>query len=243
MAPVLVAPDVTLTLSTVVRVADLTGVLANAVLGGVIARTRDFDPVGFATLAIMSGLGGGMIRDTLLQSGAPVALTDGSYIAVALVGALVAFLVPVDGRLWKRVFPWVDALAIGAWAAAGAQKTLGLGFGVVPAMLLGTLTAVGGGVVRDVVLRQIPAIFGRGTLYATSALAASGVMVLLSRLGHPAAGTLAAMGTGALMTILAQRLGWRLPTAYEWRPGRRLRSLPRPAWGDRGKDGAAGQGR
>jgi uncharacterized membrane protein YeiH len=129
----------------------------------------------------------------------------------------------VEGRVWDRVFPFVDALALGCWAAVGAQKTLGFGLGWLPAMLLGTITAVGGGMVRDVVLRRIPLIFGGTTLYATCALVASGVMVLLYRLGHPTIGLVAATLTGAGLTLLARWRNWQLPEAYVWRPGRRPR--------------------
>src|SRR5215218_5305607 len=161
------------------------------------------DPVGFGVLAILSGLGGGLIRDTLLQKGTPIALLDPAYILTALAGAAVAFVVHIEGRAWDRTFPFVDAFAIGCWAAVGAQKTLAAGLGWLPAVLLGTITAVGGGMVRDVVLRRIPSIFGGTTLYATSALAASGVMVLLSELGLPTVGLVAALLTGAALTLLA----------------------------------------
>ena len=205
------------------RVIDLTGVLANAVLGGAMARAERLDPVGFGVLAILSGLGGGLLRDTLLQTGTPAALVDPAYVLTALAGAAIAFLVHVEGRLWDRVFPFLDALALGCWAAVGAETALGSGLGWLPAVLLGTITAVGGGMVRDVVLRKIPSIFGGNTLYATSALVASGVMVVLSRTGHPTVGLVAATLTGAGLTLLARWRRWQLPEAYVWRPGRRPR--------------------
>lgn len=200
------------------RALDLTGVFANAVLGGVIARSERFDPVGFATLAILSGLGGGLIRDTLLQHGTPVALTDYAYILTALGGAATAFLLRIEGRLWDRLFPVVDAIALGSWAAAGAQKTLSLGLGWLPAVLLGTITAVGGGFVRDVVLRRMPGIFGGNTLYATCALAASGLMVGLYRAGNPTIGLAGATVLGAALCLLARWRGWQLPVGGGWRP-------------------------
>ena len=203
------------------RMIDLIGVLANAVLGGVVARAERLDPVGFGVLAILSGLGGGLIRDTLLQAGTPVALVDPAYILTAMVGAAIAFVVRIEGRAWDRTFPFVDALALGCWAAVGAQKTLVLGLGWLPAVLLGTITAVGGGMVRDVVLRRIPAIFGGGPLYATCALAASGVMVVLYRVGFPTVGMVAATLTGAGLTLLARWRNWHLPEAYVWQPRRR----------------------
>src|SRR6185369_4676604 len=173
------------------RALDLTGVFANALLGGAVARSHGLDPVGFAALAIVSGLGGGLIRDTLLQRGTPVALTDYAYLTTALIGAGIAFAVRFEGRVWDRLFPFVDALALGCWAAAGAQKTLAVGLGWLPAILLGTITAVGGGAVRDVVLRRVPGILGGNTLYATCAIAGSCVLVILSGHGHPTAGLIA----------------------------------------------------
>ena len=197
---------------------DLTVVLANAMLGGVVARAERLHPVGFITLAILSGLGGGIIRDTLLQHGTPVALTNPAYIPTALIGAAIAFFVPVRGRMWDVGFLFVDALALGCWAATGASKTLAVGLAVLPALLLGTITAVGGGMTRDIFMRRIPAIFAGGTLYTTSAVLASGVMVALYRVGDPAIGLGCATVTGAGLTLLARWRGWGLPQALEWHP-------------------------
>ena len=225
-------------LSELFRGVDLTGVFANAVLGGVIARAERLDPVGFAILAILSGLGGGLIRDTLLQHGTPVALTDYAYVLTALGGAAVAFVVGVEGRAWNRAFPVVDALALGCWAAAGAQKTLAVGLGWLPAVLLGTITAVGGGMVRDVVLRRIPAIFGGNTLYATCAVIASGVMVGLDDAGYVSLGLVLSTLTGAVLVMLARWRGWQLPEPYSWR-ARRLEGHVRPRRPYRRTDAAA----
>ena len=151
------------------RALDLTGVFANALLGGAVARACGSTWSVSRALAIVSGLGGGIIRDTLLQRGTPVALTDYAYLTTALIGAVVAFAVRFEGRGWDRLFPFVDALVLGCWAAAGAQKTFTVGLGWLPAVLLGAVTAVGGGAVRDVAVGKIPAVFGGNTLYATSA--------------------------------------------------------------------------
>jgi uncharacterized membrane protein YeiH len=176
------------------------------------------DPVGFAILAILSGLGGGLLRDTFLQHGTPIALTDYAYLLTALAGAAVAFVVRVEGRAWDRAFPVLDAVALGCWASAGAQKTLAVGLGWLPAVLLGTITAVGGGMVRDVVLRRIPAIFGGNTLYATCAAIASGVMVGLYDAGLVSVGLVVSTITGAALVLLARWRGWQLPEPYSWRP-------------------------
>lgn len=193
------------------RWVDLTGVFANAVLGGVVARSARLDAIGFATLAILSGLGGGMIRDTLLQHGPPAALTDVAYVSTALVGATVAYLIDVKGRAWDAIFPWLDAFAVGCWAAVGAQKTLGVGLGWLPALMLGVITAVGGGFVRDMVLLRVPSVLGGNTLMATSALAASAVTVLGYALGYPNLGLVAAILVGAGLCLLSRWRGWTLP--------------------------------
>ncbi|WP_249358391.1 trimeric intracellular cation channel family protein [Nocardia cyriacigeorgica] len=198
-------------LSDLFFVLDLSGVLANAILGGVLARAERFDPIGFVTLAILSGLGGGLIRDTLLQRGTPIALTNYAYLVTALAGALIAFVLLIEGKLWDRTFLFVDAAALGCWAATGAQKTLAVGLGWLPAVLLGTITAVGGGMVRDIVLRRTPRIFGGNTLYATAALAASIVMVALAAAGQTTAGMICATTVGAGLCLVAHWRGWTLP--------------------------------
>jgi uncharacterized membrane protein YeiH len=203
-----------------IRAVDLTGVFANAVLGGVIARREKLDPVGFATLALLSGLGGGLIRDVLLQHGTPVALTDYAYPLTALGAAALTFAVRVEGRLWDRVWPGVDALALGCWAAVGAQKTLEAGLGWLPAVLLGTITAVGGGAVRDIVLRRVPTVLGGNTLYASCAAVASAALVILYDQGYPTAGTLVALTLGAGLCLLARWRGWILPSGDAWSPVR-----------------------
>ena len=108
-----------ITLAEFTRTIDLAGVFVNALLGGAVAREFRMDPVGFVALAILSGLGGGLIRDTLLQHGPPVALTDTLYVIIAVAGAAVAFLIPMRGRMWSLTYPMVDALALvpGRWSA------------------------------------------------------------------------------------------------------------------------------
>ena len=221
------------TLFEVIRFVDLAGVLANAILGGVAARTARLDIVGFVVLAIMSGLGGGMIRDTLLQQGSPAALLDPAYLIIAILGGVIAFFVTFNGRWTRRVLLLTDALAVGCWAAVGVQKALDAGLGWLPAILLGMITAVGGGMVRDIMLLKVPTIFGGNTLYATSALLASTEMVILSQLGFGAIGTGVAILSGAALSLLAKRYGWILPTGYALRIPKPILLLNPRAWRQR----------
>ena len=198
-------------LTSFLQYLDLIGVLFNAMVGAVIARNAKLDPMGFGVLAIMSGLGGGLIRDTLLQAGPPLAIVDWRYFTTAIAGALIVTLVRIEGRWWEKLYPPIDALAVGCWAAAGAAKTIGLGHGWLPAILMGTITAVGGSFVRDMVLRQVPAILGGNTLYATWAIAAAAITVAGAELGQTALGSVIATLVGAGLVLLSKHKHWALP--------------------------------
>lgn len=198
---------------------DLLGVFANGLLGGAVARRHGLDPVGFAVLAIISALGGGAIRDVLLDV-QPVALSDLRYLTVALTASLVAYLVPLEGRRWRQVFPWVDAIALGTWAVVGTQKALLFDVHWLPAILLGVLTACGGGVVRDMMLGSIPVILQRSELYATAAFAGGATFVLLRLVVLDQPASLAGVLVGGAVCALARKRGWMLPTEPRWRPSR-----------------------
>lgn len=210
----------------VFQVVDLGGVLANGVLGGVLARRLGMDPVGFVVLGLISGLGGGLLRDTLLQHGFPVALTNPAYLICALAGALLAFLVDLRGRLTHQGLVLADSLALGAWAATGTAKALGLGLPWLSAILLGVVTAVAGGMIRDLVVREVPAVFYPGRLYVTVALIASAVMAVASAFGAPNVGMAGAIVVASAMVLAARRFDWRLPDPTDLRP--RLHRRRRP---------------
>ena len=203
---------------------DLAGVFASALLGGAAARSRRLDLFGYVALGLVSGLGGGVIRDLLLQHGPPAALVNPVYISAALAGTGLAFILDVSGHGWDRVLVVVDAAALSVWAAAGAQKTLAAGLGWLPAALLGTLTAVGGGAARDLMLQRVPAVFGGNALYASVAMLVASIQVVCTGLGEPVTGTIAGVLCGVLLRLAACRLGWKLPAGLDWQP--RLSGLP-----------------
>jgi uncharacterized membrane protein YeiH len=215
---------------------DLLGVFANGLLGGAVARSQGMDLFGFGAMGLISGLGGGIIRDVLLQHGPPAALVHPAYIPTALAGAGVAFVMHIEHKAWDRVFILVDAAAISLWATSGALITLSAGLGWLPALLLGTITAVGGGVTREVMLQRVPTVFTEGTLYATVALFVAAVQVIFAKtLGlHDTAATLTAVAFGFLLRIIAYWRGWRLPRGLEWEP---RKIIPRGARvGESGQD-------
>jgi uncharacterized membrane protein YeiH len=219
------------------QVVDLLGVLTNGILGGAVARQFRMDPVGFVVLAIASGLGGGMLRDTLLQVGFPVALTDPAYLGTAIAGAMIAFFLRLQGRWTNRVLVLADALAMGCWAATGTGKALDVGLTWLPAVMIGVITAVGGGMIRDIAVGRVPMIFGGNTLYATGAVIGSAEMAVLHGIGRPNWGMATAIVTAATITVVARRRGWRLPGPGEWNVRLPKPDWPRPPRRRRGRNG------
>lgn len=196
----------------VFRLVDLAGVACNAIMGGQLARSRRFDLVGFAALAIIAALGGGMIRDVLLQQ-TPVALTDPFYLSTAMAGALVAFLWRLDSKITLRLLWLADVLCLGCWAATGAIKALNLGFAIMPALLMGLTTAVGGGMIRDVLAGSVPRIFGGNNLYATPAFISAVVSIICYKLHLPVYGMGLAIWVSLIFSGIAHWRNWILPTA------------------------------
>jgi uncharacterized membrane protein YeiH len=214
-----------------ITILDLLGVFANGLLGGAVARSQHMDLFGFAAIGLVSGLGGGIIRDVLLEHGTPAALVDPAYIPTALAGVGIAFLMHIqNSRAWNRAFLLVDAAAISLWATAGALKTLGVGLEWLPAVLLGTITAVGGGVSRDLMLQRIPAVFKDGPLYATVAIFVAAIQVILAKVFglHDATGTIVAIAAGFALRLIAYWRGWRLPTGLDWQPSKLFQRVARP---------------
>lgn len=212
--------------SAVFDVVDLTGVVANGILGGVVARSLKLDAVGFVFLSIITALGGGLMRDTLLNVGQPVALTNPLYMVCALAGAAVAYFVPMHGRWTQRVLVVADSLSLGCWAATGTSKALGADVWWLPALFIGLLTAVGGGMIRDLLVGRIPAILGGNTLYATGALLGSVEMAVFWHLGLPTWGMAVSIVTAAVLTILARRYRWTLPGPAVWLEDFSVRRIP-----------------
>lgn len=193
------------------RVIDLLGVLLNGILGAMVAREYKLDIIGLVSLAIASALGGGMVRDLLLQAGPPVAIADPAYLGVACAGALFVYLFWPRGPVWKYTSVVLDGLVLGTWSATGAIKTLAAGFGWEAALLLGVMTAVGGGAIRDICVGRIPGIFGGSPLYATPAIASSVLAVIAFKLGVPNMGMIACTIVGCAFTVLAWARRWMLP--------------------------------
>ena len=193
---------------------DLFGVFVGALTGALVARRFRYDIMGYWGLALVNGLGGGIIRDVSLQNGPPLALIEPTYLPTVAVATLLgAFFGPKIEPLRKTITA-VDALALANFAVAGSLRSLDAGLGVWPVLLLGVVTAVGGGVIRDLLTGDTPMVFRRGELYALAALAACVVVVIVRELGAPREITvLAGLATGFGLRMASLRYGW-----MSWQP-------------------------
>ncbi len=152
---------------------ELTAVAVGAISGVLEAQRRKLDLMGYLGLAMVCALGGGLIRDVIMQAGS-VYMIDSPYaITVSLVVAVVGFLFTTALLKVPNLIEWADILAVGLFAATGSDKAIYFGLNPLVCILMGILTGVGGGMLRDIMLGDVPRIFKRGNLYATCALGGS----------------------------------------------------------------------
>ncbi len=197
---------------TVPLAADLSAVAVGSLQGALFAAGfKRLDLLGVAIVGIASGIGGGFLRDILLGV-TPAAFSSNYYLITAVVAAFVGMLLY---RLFRRVDPVVtllDALSIGMFGAIGATKALSMGMPVVPALFIGTISAVGGGVMRDVMLSIPIALMHVGSFYAMASMGGIAVLLVMLAFDLPvlAAGVACVVVT-AVLRLLAVRFGWSLP--------------------------------
>lgn len=227
---------------------DLLATFAGSLSGGLVAVRRKFDIMGVLTLAVVCGLGGGIIRDVLLQKVGIAALSDNRYLLVAVAAALVAFFFATMVRRLKTPIFYINAVSLGMFVVVGADKALRAGMTMMPAILLGVVTSVGGGVLRDLLSDEVPSILRPGALYSTAALVGSAVYVLsVSWLGVVKEfAAVFAIGLAIALRLLAVWRGWKGPVARDYTEAltnlpRRLLSFPVTLRGGRlGRRGARG---
>lgn len=201
------------TMNTLLSVLDLIGTFVFALSGAGAALRRRLDLFGVLVLAFVAGNFGGITRDLMIGSVPPEAISNWQYAAVSLVAGVVTFyFFPVIDRLGSAVLLF-DGAGLALFAVSGTQKALSFGLNPIMAALLGMLTGIGGGMVRDVLVAEIPVVL-RADLYAVAALAGAAAVVIGSLLQLPSA---AATIMGATLCfgirVMAIRYGWRLPVA------------------------------
>ncbi|MGW8531944.1 MULTISPECIES: trimeric intracellular cation channel family protein [Nocardiopsidaceae] len=194
-------------------VLDLVGILAFAVDGALTAiRTARVDIVGVLSLGLVTAIGGGVIRDVLLGV-TPATFQDWRYITTALVGGTLAFFLSRQLTHLSRPILLFDAAGLSLFAVIGATKAQEMGFGPLQAVLLGAITGVGGGTVRDVLLNRVPTVLSANShLYAIPAMLGAAFVVLANVAGF-GTGLVAVVGALVCFTvrILALRYRWNAP--------------------------------
>lgn len=201
--------------SGLARGLDLVGIFVFGLSGASLAARKGFDAVGLLVLALATGLGGGLIRDVLVGIHPPLALDDQWYLGVPVASTLVVLVGHAVVERLERPVLLFDAAGLGVFAVSGAAIAVDHGLGWAAAILLGTTTAVGGGIVRDVLAREVPVVLrADNVLYATPAALGAGLTVAAMEAdvyGTPVAAAIA--GAVIVVRVLALRFGWHAPTA------------------------------
>ena len=200
-------------LGTLLKALDLIGTFVFALSGAIAGVKHRLDLFGVLVLAFVASTFGGITRDVLIGATPPPAIADWRYVATALLAGLVTFYWLPAVQRWRSPVEIFDAAGLALFAVTGTLKAEAAHLPPVGAALLGMLTGIGGGLVRDVLVSEVPAVF-RETLYAVAALAGAVVVEVGLAVGLPLAPVAA---SGALVCLLlrlgAIRRGWRLPVA------------------------------
>jgi uncharacterized membrane protein YeiH len=192
---------------------DIVGVFVFALSGGLVAVKKRFDLFGVLVLAGAAALGGGIVRDLLIGAVPPVGISDWRLLTAAALGGVVTFLYHPAVERITRFVRVLDAAGLAVFAVAGSLKAVTTpGVAPVAAVLVGIITAVGGGVVRDLLAGQVPEVLRR-ELYALPAMLGSVVIVVAARLGSLQDWLLwTAVGLVFVVRMVAVRLDLNAPT-------------------------------
>jgi uncharacterized membrane protein YeiH len=199
--------------ATLLLVLDIVGIAVFAVSGALAAVDKKLDIFGVIFLAVATALGGGFIRDALLGATPAAALTDWRYLATPALAGLIVFYVHPSVARWSRLFLLVDAAGLGLFAVAGTRKAIDFGVGPLGSSAIGILTAIGGGIIRDILVREIPHVLHR-EIYATAALLATVVVVVGDRLSlNDVAVAVGAICVAFSLRVVSRWKNWAAPTA------------------------------
>ncbi len=205
--------------TTLLLAIDLIGTALFAAEGASAALNAKLDLLGVLVIAVVTATGGGIIRDLLLGDAPPSSMRNWRYFATALIaGAGVFFLRSVTHFENTSLIVLLDAAGLSFFAVAGASKAVQFGLNPLVCMMLGGITAVGGGAIRDVLIRQVPIIL-RGDIYATAALLGAAVTVICLRLKlHPAIASSLGIVCCFALRMMAVHFHWNLPGAIPTNP-------------------------
>jgi uncharacterized membrane protein YeiH len=189
---------------------DLIGIFVMAITGALDGVKKHLDVFGVIVIAVVSALGGGLVRDVLLGATPPAALLDWRYLVMPLPAALIAFR--RSDRVVRAAEPLMilDAIGLGLFAVAGTRKALNAGLSGIASLGIGMITAIGGGLLRDVLLREVPRTLRPSEPYALAALFGSLVVVFADGANLPQSGSAVA---GAVVVFAVRMIGQR----RQWR--------------------------
>src|SRR5436853_471678 len=192
-------------------VLNLMGTFAFGLSGGILAVRKQMDLFGVLVLAVATGLGGGIMRDIILGHTPPATLNDWRYLAVAGLAGILVFLRYSKVVHQGRFITGFDAVGLSIFTVTGTTIALNAGLSPAPAALLGMLTGVGGGVLRDIMAAEVPLIF-RSEIYAVASLLGAIIIIIATQIGFSGvpAEILAAIATFTLRMVSLRR-GWRIP--------------------------------
>jgi uncharacterized membrane protein YeiH len=191
---------------------DLAATFVFGLTGALAAIKRGYDVIGLFALAFVTAVGGGLIRDGLfIQQGPPALATDSRYILAVIISGVVAVVFRNYVARFNRVIAWLDALGLGAYAVVGVQKSLLAGLSVAAAILVGVINASGGGLLRDVLVRDEPLLFKPGQYYMLAALSGCLLFVFLLQQVHMEVKDAAYLSIGStfLFRVLTIQFNWR----------------------------------
>lgn len=203
---------------TLVALLDYTSVLIFAITGALVASRAQLDLVGFAFIASLTALGGGTIRDVLLDRNPIFWVANPTYLAVAAGAALVIFFTAhlLESRI--RALIWLDSFALAVAVAAGAGVAMNLEQSAVIVVLMGMITGCMGGLMRDVVVGEVPLVLKQGELYVTAAFVGAGTAAVARSMSiDTAAALLACAVVTWILRAGSLYFGWHLPV-YKSRP-------------------------
>ncbi|NMR29213.1 TRIC cation channel family protein [Crystallibacter degradans] len=198
----------------ILLILDLLGTFFFAMSGCLLAARRNFDIVGSLLLGSLVGLGGGVIRDLIISQSVPTAFVEPIYLLAPVLAAVVVYFHVLGVQRFRRTLLIFDAGGLALFCVTGTLKALESGMGPVTSAVLGITTAVGGGVLRDVVANEVPQIFNPHGVYAVPAMLGASLVTLFSHLGWFNAYTgsaIAALVFG--LRVLSLRFDWRVPLA------------------------------
>ncbi|GAA1740029.1 trimeric intracellular cation channel family protein [Isoptericola hypogeus] len=197
-----------------VTMLEVLAVFVAAVSGGLAAVRKRFDAFGVLVLAWTTGLGGGILRDVLIGDTPPVGITSWRLVVAALAAGMIIFFFHPGLERMRRSILVLDAAALAMFVLQGTTKALDLGTGALAAVVVGVLTAVGGGILRDVLVGEVPLVFADRQLYAVPALVGAGLTAALWQLGWLQLWTevmVVVLVLGFRLVSLAR--GWAVPPA------------------------------